>query len=264
MENTTLNRSYQDDGIDLYDLWLILKKKKTMIFIIVIAALLLSMTYASLSPKVYRVSNTMIINQIYYKDEVEFIMEGDIIAAVTNLEMLLSLNKEMAAQLLSMQVNDLDEIQNIKASEIKGSKMMRVDIGTYDKTVGIALMEALPRYIQSTPIIANKLNMRVEVMAKSREDLEAIINNPMREMKLPSIDLFILREKYNHMIMMIEKIKKGELVSLAWKTEPPATHYGPKMSTSIILGFVLGLFLGIVVALFMEWSDNARRTRGFK
>lgn len=263
----TPDERYQDDEIDLYDLWLVLKKRKLTILLVVLVTLGIAIAYATLAQKVYRVSNNLILTQM-----VGAVKHSELTAAIDELNELKNVRKEKTAQLLSMQVDDLDKIRNITASVIKGSGVIRVDIETLDNSAGITLMEALPGYIQSVPSIAINLEMKKALTEKNMEDLKAIIDNPVKDLNLPSntvvyvpsIDLFILREKYNHMIMMIEKIKKGELVSLAWKTEPPATHYGPKMSTSIILGFVLGLFLGIVVALFMEWSDNARRTRGFK
>ncbi len=267
METTTSNECYRDDEIDLYDLWLVLKKRKIVILAVILISLAAAIVYAALAQKVYRVSNTLILTQM-----VGAVKQGELTAAIDELNELKNISKEKTAQLLSMQVDDLDKIVNIKASVSKGSGAVRVDIETLDNSAGIALMEALPGYLQSVPSIAINLEMEKALTKKNMQDLKAIIDNPVKDLNLPSntvvyvpsIDLYTLREKYNRLIMMMENIEEKQLVSFAWKTEPPATHYGPKMSTSIILGFVLGLFLGIVVALFMEWSDNARRTRGFK
>jgi len=225
--------------------------------------------YAALAPKVYRVSNTLVLNQMQDEDAEELIKKGEIIAAVADLDKLLGLPKDETVDLLGMQVKDLNEIGKIKASEIKGSSALRVDIETTDSRSGIALMDALPGYIQSTPTIANRLDMQKALMEKNREDLKAIIDNPMRDLKLspntvvyvPSIDLYTLREKYNRLNMMMEKMEKGRIVSLARKTEPPVKPYRPKRSMSVLIGLIMGCFLGIVVAIFMEWLRNARRTR---
>lgn len=270
MEKSTPNECYHDDEIDLYDLWLVLKKRKITILLIVLVFLGSAIVYVVLAPKVYRVSNALVLNQVQHKDEMELIKQGEIVAAVADLDMLLNLNKEKVAHLLSMQMKDLNGIGNIKASEDKGSSVVRVDIEALNSNAGIALMEALPGYIQSTPSIASKLDMRTALMEKNREDLKAIIDNPMKDLKLssntvvyvPSIDLYTLREKYNHLNMIMEKIEKGEIVSLVWKTEPPLKPFKPNIKLTILLNIVMGCFLGTLVAFFIEWLSNARQTRG--
>jgi capsular polysaccharide biosynthesis protein len=263
---------YQDDEIDLYDLWLVLKKRKITILFIILVSLGIAIAYAVLAPKVYRVSNALVLNQVQHKDEIELIKRGEIVAAVADLDMLLNLNKEKVAHLLSMQVKDLNGIGNIKASEGKGSSVVLVDIEAFNSSAGIALMEALPGYIQSTPSIASKLDMQTALMEKNREDLKAIIDNPTKDLKLssntvvyvPSIDLYALREKYNHLNMIMEKIEKGEIVSLTWKTEPSLKPFKPNIKLAILLSIVMGCFLGALAAFFIEWLSNARRTRGLE
>lgn len=279
MERDTSNECFRDDEIDLYDLWLTLKKRRITILLITLISVGTAFAYAALAPKVYRVTNTLVLNQMQdegqmqdkgqMQDEGELIKQGEIIAAVADLDKLLALPKDEAVDLLGMQVKDLNNIGKIKASEIKGSSALRVDIETTVSRSGIALMEALPGYIQSTPTIANRLDMQKALMEKNSEDLKAIIDNPMRDLKLspntvvyvPSIDLYTLREKYNRLNMMIEKMDKGRIVSLSRKTEPPVKPYKPKRLMSVLIGLVMGCFLGIVVAVFMEWSSNARRAR---
>lgn len=269
MERDTSNECCRDDEIDLYDLWLTLKKRRITILLITLISVGTAFAYAALAPKVYRVTNTLVLNQMQDKDAEELIKQGEIIAAVADLDKQLDLPKDEAVDLLGMQVKDLNDIGKIKAAEIKGSSALRVDIETTVSRSGIALMEALPGYIQSTPTIANRLDMQKALMEKNSEDLKAIIDNPMRDLKLspntvvyvPSIDLYTLREKYNRLNMMIEKMDKGRIVSLARKTEPPVNHFKPKRSMSVLIGLVMGCFLGIVVAVFMEWSSNARRAR---
>lgn len=272
MEKNNPNECCQADEIDLYDLWLVLKKRRITILLIALISLSAAFAYAVLAPKVYRITNTVVINQIQEKDEVELINPEEIIAVLADLDTLLKHQKEKAAHLLNMQGKDLNGIRNIKASRGKNLNVVRVDIETFDSRAGIALMEALPGYLQWIPNIAVKLDMQKVLMEKNRDDLKAIIDDPMRDLKLspntvvyvPSIDLYTLREKYNRLNMMMEKMEKGQIVFLVWKNEPPEKQYKPKRVMSVLLGLVLGSFLGFFVAIFLEWSGNARRVRGFK
>ena len=45
---------HQDDEIDLYDLWLVLKKRGIILLLIIVACLAAGIVYVSLAPKVYR------------------------------------------------------------------------------------------------------------------------------------------------------------------------------------------------------------------
>ena len=270
MEKIVPDGRYHDDEIDLYDLWLVLKKRKLMILLIVLVTLGLAIAYATLAQKVYRVSNNLILNQM-----VGSIKQSELTAAIDELNELKNLRKEKTAQLLSMHVDDLDKIINIKASVSKGSGVVRVDIETLDNSAGIALMEALPGYIQSVPSIAINLEMEKALTEKNMEDLKAIIDNPVKDLNLPSntvvhvsfMDLYTLREKYNQLLMTMESIESIEgkpLVSFAWKTEPPSKPFKPSTKLIVSLSLVMGCFLGIFLAFFLEWTTNARRVRGLE
>ena len=230
-----------------------------MILLIVLVTLGLAIAYATLAQKVYRVSNNLILNQM-----VGSIKQSELTAAIDELNELKNLRKEKTAQLLSMHVDDLDKIINIKASVSKGSGVVRVDIETLDNSAGIALMEALPGYIQSVPSIAINLEMEKALTEKNMEDLKAIIDNPVKDLNLPSIDLYTLREKYNQLVITMENIEEKQLVSFAWKTEPPLKPFKPNTMLIVSLGLVMGCLLGIFIAFFLDWTINARRVRGLE
>jgi len=267
VEKITPDERYQDDEIDLYDLWLVLKKRKLTILLVVLVTLGLAIAYATLAQKVYRVSNTLILNQM-----VGSIKQSDLTAAIDDLNELKNLRKEKTAQLLNMHVDDLNKIMNIKSSVSKGLSVVRVDIETLDSSAGIALMEALPGYIQSVPSIAINLEMEKALTEKNMEDLKVIIDNPVKDLNLPSntvvhvsfIDLYTLREKYNRLIMTMENIEGKQFVSFAWKTEPPSKPFKPKTTLIVSLSLVMGCLLGTFIAFLMEWASNAKRARGLE
>ena len=270
MERDIPGGNYQDDEIDLYDLWLGLKKRWVIILLTVVTCLAAGIVSIALAPEVYRVSNTLTFIQGF-----ESIKQSDITAAIDDLNRLKNHPEEINLQLLSMNVDDLAEIRSIKSSEINGSGVIQVDIETLDNSAGVALMEALPGYIQSVLSIATKLENEKALTKKNIEDLKAIIDNPVKDLNLPSntvvyvssMDLYTLREKYNQLLMTMESIESIEgkpLVSFAWKTEPPSKPFKPSTKLIVSLSLVMGCFLGIFLAFFLEWTTNARRVRGLE
>jgi hypothetical protein len=263
MSMETEHNSYQDDEINLYDLWLVLKKKWLVILTVIFISTGLALSYAFLFPKVYRVHNILLFN-IYQLRDGEILNQTEMAGAVSVLNKLNDLDDLETLKIFSLLgINDenFKTIKSIKSSEIKGSSALWVDIDTTDRKTGVTLMEALPRVVLSNPNITNKLITQKALIKKNMDDLKAIINNPMMSLKLsrdtvvylPSIDLYALREKYNHLNMIMEKIDKGQLISLAWKTETPRKAIKPKKAISILIGLIAGCFLGIFIAFFMEW-----------
>jgi LPS O-antigen subunit length determinant protein (WzzB/FepE family) len=275
MEKNAENGYYHDDEIDLYDLWLTLKKRWSIILVITLVSTGIAFSYAYLAPKVYRVHNILVFNQM---QDWDLFNQSEMAAAVSVLDKLnkitdlTDLEKDKVLNMLGMHEGDLKDIKNIKSSEIKGSNTLWVDIDTYERNKGVALMEALPGFILSNPNISNRLKMQKALILKNRVDLKAIIDNPTMNIKLsrdavvylPSIDLYALREKYNRINAMIEKIEKGQLVSLAWKTESPAVPDKPNKNMSIFIGLVMGCILGILIAFFMGWVENTQYSHAGK
>jgi LPS O-antigen subunit length determinant protein (WzzB/FepE family) len=269
------NEYYHDDEIDLYDLWLTLKKRWSTILVITLVSTGIAFSYAYLAPKAYRVHNILVFNQM---QDWDLFNQSEMAAAVSVLDKLnkitdlTGLEKDKVLYMLGMHAGDLQDIKNIKSSEIKGSNTLWVDIDTYDRNKGVALMEALPGFILSNPNISNRLKMQKALILKNREDLKAIIDNPTMNIKLsrdavvylPSIDLYALRERYNRINAMIEKMERGQLVSLAWKTESPAVPYKPNKIMSIFIGLVMGCIFGVLIAFFMGWVENTQHSHAGK
>jgi uncharacterized protein involved in exopolysaccharide biosynthesis len=290
MGNDPQSECYRDE-INLYDLWLVLKKRWFIVLIVVFFTTGLAISYILLTPKVYRVSNILVLNQIHDGD----IIEGGEIASAASIllksqqylndlpgiqdtENLIE-RKEVAAAIsvldqvkdrdISMPtVNDkaLKKIRSIKTSEIKGSTGLWVDIETTDRQAGVAAMESLPEYIFFNPNIYGKIILQKSILLKNRDDLKSIIMNPVRGLKLspntvvylPSIDLYTLQEKYNCINAVIDKMDKGKFITLAWKTKASSTPYKPMKMVILSTGLAAGFFLGLLIIFFIEWVKKNR------
>ena len=264
VEQGTENGQFQNNDLSLYDLWVTVRKRKFTILIVVLASVVLALAYTALAQKVYRVSNTLVLNQ-----EDDFITKGEIVAAVKELDRFRVVHRERTARLVGMPVEELGGIKRIRAFEIRGTNLVQVDIDTLEGRAGVALMDALPHFLQTGSNAAEKLRMRRALLEKNRDDLKAIIDNPTKGLGLssntivyvPSIDLYTLREKYNGQTMIIDMLKQGRVITLASRTEPPGAPYKPKRVFTVLMGLCAGFFLGVFAAFFVEWSSGARRAR---
>ena len=124
----------KDEDIDLIDIWLILKKRWMLIFIITVIFTGVAFSYVLLAPKVYRVHNVLIINQL---QDGELFNQSEMAAAVSILDKLTKLNdveRNRIFHMLGVKDGIIRDIKSIMSSEMKGSSSIWVDIDTTDIT----------------------------------------------------------------------------------------------------------------------------------
>jgi len=220
------------------------------------------LSYVLLTPKVYSVTNILVLNQMQDGD---LINQSEVSATVSVLNKLINQHKNIPLDMFPINRNDFKDIMSINTSEIKGSSALWVEVDTLNRQTGVSVMQALPDYIFSNPNIYRKLMLQKMLLQKNRDDLKVIIDNPLKSLKLskdtivymPSIDLYNLREKYNRLNVILDKIEGRQFITLAWKTVPPENPYKPRASLIILMGLATGFFLGIFSAFLMEWIKNA-------
>lgn len=268
MKKDVENKYYLDDEIDLYSFWLVIKKRWLIIFIITLFSCSFAFFYSLVVPKIYKVSNILMLNQMQDGDVIN---QGEVTAALTILNKLKSQQKNVS-NMFAINGEDFKDITNIRTEEIKGSTALWVEIETKNKQAGTDVMNSLPQIIFSNPNIVNKIKLQKELLQKNRDDLKGIIDNSKQDIKisrdkilhLPSMDLYNLREKYNRINIILEKMSKDQFVTLAWKTEPPSTPYRPNVKFNVLIGLVVGGFLGCIVAFFVNWVEYAGNMRLLK
>jgi len=258
--------SYEEDEIDLYELWLTIKKRRTLIFSIVFIFLLLSIIYCFIATPIYRS---------------EFVIQSNIISSfqikkyIDNLSYLL---KERRYHELKSKLNisDIEDIKKISASIPRNQKNLVV--------ITIEVIE--PSLIKKTEknilnFINNLDEVKEEIFLK-KEELKKIIANLKEQIK----DLENLREniyqnrnflsKYNIELNPLEinlaiKDLKNELAqretqlallkgaTLAVEAIVPQKPAKPKKNLIIVVTTITAFFFGIFLAFFLEWLEQARR-----
>jgi len=260
MEKSVQNE-YQKDEIDLYEILIVVRKRWLLILLMTLIFTAVAVSYLFLTPKIYKISNILLVNQVQDGD---FISQNDVIEAIAILDKSKDCQNDV-----KINPDYFKYIVNMQATGTKGSTALEVEIDTRDSQAGVAVMESLPGYLSSNPAIISKINMNRSLLQKSRDYLKAVIDNPLQSLKLPQntivflpSDIYTLREKFDRLNFILGKMdEKQQFISLAWKSMPPTKPYKPRVPAVLLAGFFIGLFTGTLGAFFVEWGKNSRNAR---
>ncbi len=258
---------YEEDEIDLYELWLTIKKRRTLIFSILVIFLLFTIIYCFIATPIYRS---------------EFVIQSNIISSfqikkyIDNLSYLL---KERRYHELKSKLN-ISNIGNIKK--------ISASIPRYQKNLIIVTMELKePNVVKEIEkSILNYINNRSEVKEQiklKREELKKIIVNLQEQIQnLEKLRTYIYQNKKflsnldNIQLDPLEinlaiKNFKNELAqretqlallkgaTLAVEAIVPQKPAKPKKNLIIAVTTITAFFFGIFLAFFLEWLEQARK-----
>ena len=244
---------YYDEGIDLYELFLVIKKRWWIAFIVTLVVFCLALIYAFFTPKVYRVFNNLVFLQIIE------IPDGKSIIMNFNEHS----NIQKAAE-LGMEVGVLRKIRGIRVSDISNTNILKIEVDALEKEAGVMIIDALPHYIMTRPYIITKIKYEKELARKNVNDLKKILDDPFGSLHLSGNhiiylpDLYSYMYRYNKLNTTLSQLEAGEIVRLADRTIASEVPYWPKKKLIITWGLIIGLFLGVFSTFFMEWFVNAR------
>jgi len=266
-------QTYPEDEIDLYELWLVLKKRAVAVVVIVLLCLGIGLAYALFSPPVYRVSNIMFLKSFDISNHATVLgMQSPskvYLVSVAEVKSFVdSLNRFPASQragLLGLDAGVMRDIRNIKVSGIKGAEALKIDVDTLDGKSGVKAIDAVVNYINTRPVVRQRIASERAVVLKNTDVLKKIMDKPQvidgkdrLIMYSPEVSLFTLKESYNAMCSAFEELGKGRVVALGDRTIVPVRPERPKKKLVVAISIVLGLLAGIFVAFSMEWIENAR------
>lgn len=251
-------QDYEHDTIDIYEIWLIIRKRGWLIFIITLLFFGLSLSYSFLPPDVYKISNIM---QKPYKVEINM---ADI---KTNVLLLKDLTREQRAKALDLEESVIADIRDIKISKIEGTESFKLQVDTTDPASGVKVINALVVYADNLPFVQKQVERRKEVLEEDRDVLKKIIDDPVSFLALPDKaiiheflpSLYDLKTKYNAMTRAIRELEESGVINLAGKTFVPDQPYKPRRMLLAAWGLFAGIFVGTFFVVFMEWLASARR-----
>jgi uncharacterized protein involved in exopolysaccharide biosynthesis len=268
MENQE-NEYYQDE-IDFYELFLVIKERWWIVVIVTLFSFGMALTYAYLTPAVYRISNILVINQFNAQYRISNIAQGaqDIISSAEIKEIIMNLNNLSMKQQekeLGLDKTVIQNILNINISPIQGAtNSLKIKFDAFDKESGGYYMNALPGYVNKKPYIIKRIKSLIKLTRKDMDDMKRIIDDPIGSLNLSgnsiimSSELFLIRERYNQLKQNLDELESGQVFSFADITIIPEKPYKPKKMMISMIGLVVGIILGIFLSFFIEWQTNIR------
>lgn len=252
---------YEEDEIDLYELWLTIKKRWKVIALTAFMFFILSGVYIIIAKPVYKSDFTV---------KKGILSPGDIKIYLKRISDLIEQKKyDELAKLLNVDKNVAKDLVNIEVNQNRKEKSStKIELYTYSTKHLNQLEKAILDYLNKNPFVQKEiglekektlsiinsidngikgiLKIRVKVIKKLENKLDAIRFNPAE------IDEKIvnLQKQKCELERRLKDLKGFEIkVSISIPYKP----YKPKKALILAVSVVTGLILGIFLAFFLEW-----------
>ncbi len=258
---------YQEDEIDLYELWLKLRKRWKLILSTLLIFISVAGLYSFLTTPVYE-SSFLIRVPI-------FISQKEAVKYVQVLGNLLKEERfEELEKYLKLDEKDLLKIKDVSARELRGTKdIIEVNISVEDPNIITTFTNHLKDYMNNIPYVKENIRIKKQKLSAEIEDLEKRIKalketkNIVNKLAEKGEPIYFNPGDLDKTIQGMTKRlleAKTELKTLRGfeiTVEPaiPKEPSKPKRTLIIAVAGISALFLGIFLALFLEWLEEAKR-----
>jgi len=267
MQEMTKYPYYEEDEIDLYELWLIIKKRKKLIFLVVFFSFLLAIIYC------------LMVNPIYKS---EFIIQGNAISSfqikkyIDNFAYLL---KEQRYQELDSKLNvsHIKDIKKISASIPRNQKdLVIVTIETTKAPLVKEIEKNVLNYINNINEVKDRITLKrkelEQIIANIQEqinNLEGLRKEVYQNKKIlsnlgsiqfdPSRINLAIKDLKNELAQRETQLALLKGASLVVEAVVPRKPAKPKKNLIVAVVTISALFFGIFLAFFLEWLEQARK-----
>jgi len=266
--------TFEEEEIDLYELFLILKRHIKLIAFTVILATLLSVAYSLLATPVYK--STFIVRLPSYNGDKYIFSVQEAKKNVDNLGIFLGQERyDELSEMLNISKSDISLINRIEASLKRGqSHFLEISLFVYDPSIIDRLKVAIVDYLNNNPFVQEKIKMErfklltlkkeVEAKIKNMESMRRVIEQNLKSGNVRDYGFnpLEMEKVIMELKMRLEDIKMRLLTLKGFEVavEPviPTKPHSPKKLLIISVAFISSLFFGIFLAFFIEWYRNAR------
>ncbi|RLJ70427.1 subunit length determinant protein [Hydrogenivirga caldilitoris] len=248
---------YYEEEIDLYELWLRLKKRWKVVAGTVLLFLVASLVYLFVAKPVYESSAVIKIGY----DPVFLINPEEP-------KFLPILTPQEFSHLISSINLDVKGLKNIEAQpETKSPSTVIINISAYDPEVIEPAFRKLMARIENNPMVKDKIySVKSILQTRKKKLLEALqeLYTYKKELNQKDIDklaevstrIAMLEREFDDIRILLSNIRAFEVIS---EPRTPTQPSKPKKLLILAVSFVSSLFLGIFLALFLEWLEEARK-----
>jgi len=253
---------YKDDEIDLYELWLTLKKHSKLIYIITLICILFIIVYIFMTPNIYKTNFVLqtkseIVSPFQIKEDIKLITP-------------LYILKE------KLKLNNINKLKKLTVTIPRGEKnLVLVTLTVTDPHIINNIVNRLVSYLNSIPTIQKEIAIQkkqliatirvLEEQIKNLENLQQELNNNATfvnslSIKIDPLQIVLsIQENKEKIIEAQAELKNLQAVKLAVAPITPKKPYWPRPKLLIAIAFIGGLFFSIFLAFFLEWIENAKK-----
>jgi len=265
-----------DDEIDLYELWLILKKRKRWVFGTIATFLAIALLYLFVAAPKFK------SHAVYGWEGIE-ISSSVLSDAVNNLNTALrEENYPYVAKKLNLPESEVKKIRSIEPQIGKRkseTNTLKVQITTTSRELIPTLSDRLKAVFNELPPVKEAIEFKKKSLAtsikttleqiKGLEKLKKELTDKLPSVKDPQLLSTILQQITQIETQILDKkatieemkleLEQVKGVGIAVKPIVPQKPSSPKPKLVIAVALISGLFTGVFLAFFREWVENARR-----
>ena len=273
---------YPDDEIDLYELYLILKKRKSVIFFTLILFTLAGILYSLLATPIYRAGATLMLLQ-NPTETPPFTFSGEETITIKPIRFSIP-NPSVIFQsssVINKVVNNLKPelssvLQETSSAKLEDFVRKHLTVEKDRKTEAWNIYLEFPKdpkltykitveLIKSANQVANKIYKdylleQLSVIEKQLNSLRLKLSKTkdnVRTRRILETLLAVTTERYETVKALLEKDRTWFLTVISPKL--PEKPFKPKKKLIVAVSATSGLFLGVFLAFFLEWLENARK-----
>jgi len=266
---TRQQNCYYDDEIDLYELWLILKKRKRVVFGSVLFFLALSVIYILIAKPVYRLSHS-------FSDPISSSIPSQVENGISSLRLLLKNGEyQKLAAILGLKEAQVKKISDLNLFlDRKNRQVFTLQVDSYDKNLLKVYDRALVNFMKNLPAVRESYRLKREelleklkiyqnrlsdVLSLSEKIKEKLMKGKSQVIGFNPLSISTTVANYESQIVSIknrlEALKPFRDVITTVIDRPVK----PKKKLIVAVGLVSGLFAGVFLAFFLEWLEGVKR-----
>lgn len=250
MNGTGLKEPYTDE-IDLYELFLVIKKRINYIVIITVCGLIIGGMVSFLSPDIYRARATIWVDSLLNQSIIDSVQrEGNKLTFIVPLE-----GKR------NYEINNIS-ISILQSLEFKKNIVTRVKESYQDKNNILQLYNSLNSdkkdAIFKAEIEQKTGSILLTSEQKDKKLAEYILTISVEQLKN---ELGKVMLNYIQLIYPNQQPDSSKYIVFIIIEKPNALEYPvkPKRAIIIVVSCISSLFLGIFIAFLVEWWSNLKK-----